>query len=185
MVGRLPDARDAGRLGFGRTGDEIALVGAFVPSLAASELAKLHGEPLPDALLEIDIAAAAHTFAAVREAVRAGGLSSAHDIAEGGLAVALAESCLAGGLGASVELAGGEAPPSEVLFGEAPGGFVVSGPPEEIGALSGRAPVQRIGKVGGEGLTIEVADGAGEGSLALTLEELSRSYSEGLTAFFA
>ncbi len=168
-----------------RAGDEIALVGAFAPSLGASELAKLRGEPLPDALPEIDIAAAAATFAALREAVRAGGLSSAHDIAEGGLAVALAESCLAGGLGASVELVAGGAPPSEVLFGEASGGFLVSGAPEEIGALSERAPVQRIGTVGGESLTIEVADGDAEAGLALTLAELSRSYSEGLAAFFA
>ena len=40
----------------------------------------------------------------MREAVRAGALSSAHDIAEGGLAVALAECCLVGGVGAQVEL---------------------------------------------------------------------------------
>ena len=42
----------------------------------------------------------------VREAVRAGALRSAHDIAEGGLAVALAECCIAGGLGAAVDAAG-------------------------------------------------------------------------------
>ena len=42
---------------------------------------------------------------AIRDAVRAGALSSAHDIAEGGLATALAECCLAGGLGAEVVLA--------------------------------------------------------------------------------
>ena len=50
MVGRLPDARRAGRLGFAREGDAIALVGPFAPSLAASELAKLRGEALPDGL---------------------------------------------------------------------------------------------------------------------------------------
>ncbi len=104
MVGRLPDARRAGRLGFARAGDEIALVGPFAPSLPASELAKLLGQPLPDGLARIDIAAVAATQDAVREAVRTGALASAHDIAEGGLAVALAECCIAGGLGAQVEL---------------------------------------------------------------------------------
>ncbi len=104
MVGRLPDARRAGQLGFAHAGDEIALVGARVSSLAASELAKLLGEPLPDGLAAPDVAAIAATQAAVREAMRAGALTSAHDIAEGGLALALAECCLAGGLGAQVEL---------------------------------------------------------------------------------
>src|SRR6476469_6727669 len=41
MVGRLPDAARAGRLGFGAEGDAVALVGPFAPSLGASELSKL------------------------------------------------------------------------------------------------------------------------------------------------
>ncbi len=104
MVGALPDARRAGRLGFARAGDAIALVGPFAPSLEASELAKLWGWELPDGLPPIDVAAVAAAQAAVRDAVRAGALSSAHDIAEGGLAVALAECCLGGELGARVSL---------------------------------------------------------------------------------
>ncbi len=104
MVGRLPDARRAGRLGFARAGDQIALAGPFAPSLEASELAKLRGEPLPDRLPATDLQAVRRGQALVREAVRDGLLSSAHDIAEGGLAVALAECCLAGGLGAEVSL---------------------------------------------------------------------------------
>src|SRR5204862_508155 len=54
MVGRLPDAKRAGRLGFRCTGDRVALVGRFRPALGASELAKLRGEPLPDGLAPID-----------------------------------------------------------------------------------------------------------------------------------
>src|SRR4051794_10400532 len=102
MVGELPDPAKAGQLGFARAGDAIALVGPFAPSLAASELAKLRGEPLPDGLPAVDAAAAAETHARVREAVRAQSVRSCHDIAEGGLAVALAECALAGGVGATV-----------------------------------------------------------------------------------
>ena len=76
MVGSLPDAARAGRLGFARAGDAIALVGPFTPSLAASELAKLHGQPLPDGLAEIDLDAVLAAQAAVREAVRAGALTA-------------------------------------------------------------------------------------------------------------
>ena len=44
IVGKLPDAARAGRLGFAQEGDAIALVGPFAPSLVGSELAKLLGE---------------------------------------------------------------------------------------------------------------------------------------------
>jgi phosphoribosylformylglycinamidine synthase len=184
MVGRLPDARRAGRLGFARAGDQIALVGPFAPSTGAGELEKLHGEPLPDGLPAVDIAAVAAALEAVREAVRCGALSSAHDIAEGGLAVALAESCVASGLGARVELSGSAALAAE-LFGEGPGGFVVSGSPDALHELSRRVALRVIGTVGGEELTIELADRAAGASVSIALAELSSVHSEGLAEYFA
>src|SRR5439155_12716868 len=155
MVGRLPDARRAGRLGFARAGDEIALVGPFAGSLLASELAKLRGEPLGEELPQIDIDAVSAAHDAVRQAVRSGALASAHDIAEGGLAAALAECCLAGQLGASIELEA-TAPAAATLFGEGPGGFVVSASPEAIRSLAERVSARRIGRTGGEALRIEL-----------------------------
>src|SRR3954451_22962817 len=75
MVGRLPDARRAGRLGFAREGDAIALAGWDAsPSLAGGELAKLWGEPLPDGLPAVDLAHARSVLEAVRGAVRGGAL---------------------------------------------------------------------------------------------------------------
>jgi phosphoribosylformylglycinamidine synthase len=183
MVGRLPDARRAGSLGFAREGDAIALVGAFAPSLAASELAKLGGEPLPDGLPEIDIEAVAATQAAVRDAVRAGGISSAHDIAEGGLAVAVAECCLAGGIGASIRIARSDDARS-MLFGEAPGGFLLSGPERELEALGARVPTVGLGTVGGEWLRIELAGGDRPDGLEASLGELQEAHSGGLAGFF-
>jgi phosphoribosylformylglycinamidine (FGAM) synthase-like enzyme len=116
--------------------------------------------------------------------VRAGALASAHDVAEGGLAVALAESCVAGGLGAVVQLtvAG---PVEKTLFGEGPGGFVVSGPAEAIETLCASRGARRIGTVGGARLTIRVADGEAPDSLSLSLRDLSGAYSEGLAEHFA
>jgi phosphoribosylformylglycinamidine synthase subunit PurL len=124
------------------------------PALAASELAKLWGEPLPDGLPAVDLAAARAVLDSVRDAVRAFAVRSCHDIADGGLLVAVAESCLAGGLGATLEL--GEAEdPWAALFGEQPGGFVVSGALDALESLD--APVRLLGTVGGDALAVGVA----------------------------
>jgi phosphoribosylformylglycinamidine synthase subunit PurL len=202
MVGRLPDATRAGRLGFARAGDAVALVGwndGHGASLAASELAKLHGTPLPDGLPEIDLDAVIATQAAIRDAVRAGTLSSAHDIADGGLAVAVAECCLAGRLGAELELAPPVVSPDPAgplnpaglldragppdpagrldqltpLFGEAPGGFIVSGPPDALAELGTRVPLARLGVVGGQRLSITL----GSHELSASLAELADAHS--------
>ncbi|HST55886.1 MAG TPA: phosphoribosylformylglycinamidine synthase subunit PurL [Solirubrobacteraceae bacterium] len=165
MVGRLPDATRAGHLGFAHTGDTVALVGwTAPPSLAASELAKLHGTPLPDELPAIDLHQVIATQSAIRTAVRAGTLSSAHDIAEGGLAVALAECCLAGDLGATIELSAADAPALTRLFGELPGGFIVSGPRAAIDALAAHAHVDVLGTVGSHGHRHDSGSGPGPGS---------------------
>jgi len=179
MVGRLPDARRAGRLGFARARAQIALVGSFSPSLAASELCKLRGERLPAGLPAIDIPAVRAAQLVVRDAVREGLLESAHDIAEGGLAVALAECCLAGAVGAQVELGDdvweaiaaaptSSEPVAEILFGEAPGGFVVSASEHGLRELAARTRVLGIGTVGGERLVIRDlrADTGGAGAPA-------------------
>jgi phosphoribosylformylglycinamidine synthase subunit PurL len=164
MVGKLPHAARAGRLGFVREGDEIALVGPFEPSQVGSELAKLLGRPPVGELPVSDSGRIRIAHGAVRSRVRSGAFVSAHDIAEGGVAVALAECVVAGGVGASVRLPHGLDP-----FGEAPGrGFVVSGPP---GALAGFVV---IGTVGGDRLAIE-------GLLDVAVSDLGEAREHGLT----
>jgi phosphoribosylformylglycinamidine synthase subunit PurL len=158
MVGELPDPSRAARSGFAQEGDAIVLVGDFAPARAASELAKLQGEPLPEGLPAADLEAVRTTHAKVRDAVRSGAIRSCHDIAEGGLAVALAECCLLGGIAASVDTDGID------LFGESPGrAFVVSG---------ARAGVEQLGRVlgavGGAELRI--------GELAWPLDELRSAH---------
>jgi phosphoribosylformylglycinamidine synthase II len=155
MVGRLPDATRAGRLGFAREGDAIALAGwDAAPSLGASELSKLRGEPLPDALPEVDLPREREVLEAIREAVRAGTLTSCHDVAEGGFLVAVAEAWLAGSLGATIDLGASDDVWTH-LFGERPGGFVVSGPREALAALA--IPVDVLGTVGGAELEVTIA----------------------------
>lgn len=66
----------------------------------------------------------------VREAIAAGLLNSAHDLAEGGLAVALAECCIGGKLGATVEITGTDRLDA-ILFGETCGKIIVSVAPDK------------------------------------------------------
>jgi phosphoribosylformylglycinamidine synthase len=156
MVGKLPDASRAGRMGFAGEGHVIAMVGTPQPSLAGSELAKLRGEPLPTELSPIDVAKVRAHQEIVRDAVRSGELASAHDVAEGGLLVAIAECCLAGEIGASLDFGADEDWPAlePYLFGEAVGGFVVSGPRDAIDRLAGRIPLDVFGEVGGHQLAV-------------------------------
>ncbi len=155
MVGELPDPAQTCGSGFAAEGEAIALLGTFAPTLAGSELAKLRGE-LDAGLPQPEIAAVATACASVREAVRAGKLSSAHDISDGGLACALAESAIGAGIGCRVDLQPLRergCSPEEALFGEGTGGFLLSGDREvleELGALV-------LGETGGS--TIEVAAG--------------------------
>ena len=176
IVGKLPDVARAGRLAFARARDAIALVGPFEPSLAASEVAKLNGLPPMGSLPPVKAGAVRDAQKAVRDGVRSEALHNAHDIAEGGLSVALAECCLAGGLGARVELPDGLEP-----FGEAPGqGFIVSGAAKalERWAQSGpSAPCTIIGEVGGDALEIA-------GRLSVKVAQLRKAWYEGLEEFF-
>ncbi|MET0306671.1 MAG: phosphoribosylformylglycinamidine synthase subunit PurL [Solirubrobacterales bacterium] len=168
MVGELPDPGLAAPSAFAREGDAIALVGPFEPSLSGSELAKQRGElgpglPLPG------VAAVAAACAAVRDAVRAGRLASAHDVSDGGLACALAESSIGAGLGCKVDLQHLRergCSPEEALFGEGAGGFLVSGERVALAGLaSAGVAVLHLGSVGGT--AIEIA--AGDRSVAVPL----------------
>jgi phosphoribosylformylglycinamidine synthase subunit PurL len=171
MVGRLPEAARAGRLGFAADGDAIALAGLFGPSLAGSELAKLRGEALPDGLAEISVPVVRRTQQAIREAVRRGELHSAHDIAEGGLAVALAECCLAGGRGACVALSS-DLDPLHALFGEGSGAFIVSGSEQALIKLAEQMEIHLLGVVAGQTLDISIE----QAHLKLSLEQLGQAH---------
>jgi phosphoribosylformylglycinamidine synthase II len=170
MVGELPDPARSGRLGFFAPGDAVALITAsWAPSEVGSELAKLRGDALEGALPAAELGALRALHAAIRQAVRSGALRSAHDVAEGGVAVALAECCIAGGIGARVAYDG-------ELFAEGPGAFVVSGPAEVMAAFGAAAQV--IGTVEGDALVIE-------GALDLPVAELTRVHGAGLAELVA
>jgi len=172
MVGELPDVAMAGRIGFSVAGDVVAVISAasYAPSLAASELAKLRGEPIEDGELPAAVLGELRALhAVIRQGVRSGVLRSAHDVAEGGLLVALAECCLTGAIGARLELGGDD---EAALFGEGPGAFVVSAPRDALTPYGQAAKV--LGEVGGDVLHVD-------GLLEVAVDELIRVHAGGLT----
>jgi phosphoribosylformylglycinamidine synthase len=164
IAGLLEDAERRTTQWFKEPGDLVALLGDPGGSLGGSEyLLALTGRVAgPLAALDLDRERAVQ--AACLAAIEAGCVRSAHDCAEGGLAVALAECCITGPrrLGAQVALApGGRV--DEVLFGEAPSRIVVTVDPEEWTRFDRivsewAIAVTRLGRVGGDRLTVRIGD---------------------------
>jgi phosphoribosylformylglycinamidine synthase subunit PurL len=186
MVGKLPDPALVPRTGFASAGHAVALVGPFRPALEGSELEKLRGW-LAGELPSADLAEQGAALEALRAAARSGALATVHDVADGGLAVALAECCIEGGVGARIDLgalaeaaaregaSSGAAPSEALLFGEGPGGAVIAGPPDAVAAVPG---ARVIGEVGGDSLDIA-------GALRLPVADLRDAYEGAIPAAFA
>jgi phosphoribosylformylglycinamidine synthase subunit PurL len=174
MVGEVPDPGVVPRLGLS-PGDAIAVAGPFRPSVLGSELAKQRGE-LRAGLPRIELNAVVEAIRSVRDAVRAGGLAVAHDIGDGGLACALAECAIAGGVGAEVDLgallAERDGDAESWLFGEGPGGFLLAGAPDRIAELADAGLALRIGAAGGEVIALS----AGGVRVAVSLEEAAAAW---------
>jgi phosphoribosylformylglycinamidine synthase subunit PurL len=138
-VGLVADVRVVP--GHWRQGDAIFLAGHPALSLAGSEYQALFGEiGGQPAALDLEAEAALIEFLWRTAPL----LSLAHDVAEGGLAVCLAEAAIASGVGAELDL-----PDDRVsLFGEGGGQVVVACTPAEAESLTG-VPLTRIGEVGG------------------------------------
>ena len=162
MVGLIADERHITTQFFKKAGDVIILVGEIGGELGASRFLKVcHGrkEGLPPRLdTEKEIA----VQEAVRKLIRAELVRSAHDCSEGGLAVALAESCFnpVGLLGAEVTLPNSPSATCAALFGESQSRIVISvasdDAPQAQKELAG-VPHSVLGTVGGAELNIHAA----------------------------
>lgn len=129
MLGRIEDARKAVTLEFKKAGSKIFLIGDRKDELGGSEYYRLMGE-LGANVPKPDFKEVRKELAFVTRAVNAGFISAAHDISDGGLAVALAEMCFGGRgkgkFGVKVEIGGiGDSlRVDKKLFSET-GGFVM------------------------------------------------------------
>jgi len=175
MVGLLEDADRRATSWFKRAGDRVALLGPEAVSLGGSEYLWALHQTIAGRLAPLDLELERLVQDACRAAVAAGLVRSAHDCAEGGLAVALAESCLTGPRSRGVQIDLGGRPAGELphaaLFGEGPSRVVVSmGGETERGFTALMAefgiPWRWIGRVTEEGFVV-AAGGATWVDLAL------------------
>ena len=182
MVGRIDDVERRLEAAFRREGDRIVLIGPIAAELGGSEYQRIaHGTaegPPP----QLHLALERRVQDTVRTAASFGLLRSAHDCAEGGLAVAVAECCLLGGRGARITLhelgqSAVERPRSwaaGILFGETQSRFVVSLAEESMVQLrtvleERGVPYREIGEVGGDHIEIT-------GAIDVHLDEARAAY---------
>ena len=160
MVGVLQNVEQHCSMALKADGDLIALVGETKVEFGGSEyLAVIHGreEGMPPSL-DLHAEIALQTF--LLQAIARGLLASAHDLSEGGLAVALAESAIAGGRGVDVAMPLCERPDAS-LFAESQTRVVLSCSEANAPAVASLAQAlgvtcQFIGAVGGERIVMEV-----------------------------
>lgn len=123
MVGLIEDTAHITTQSFKEAGDLVYVIGETKPEFAGSELQKLTEGKIFGKAPELDLSLEQARQKALLEAIRSGLVQSAHDVSEGGLGVALAESVMSTeGLGANVTLEGEAA----LLFSESQSRFVIS-----------------------------------------------------------
>jgi phosphoribosylformylglycinamidine synthase len=135
-----------------RPGNLLVVVGLTKNELGASHYYQRAGA-LGAHVPEVDLKTAPKVMAAVAEAIKGGLVAACHDCSEGGLAVALAEMALAGGLGLEIDLAGVPADGSvsrtdQLLFSESPSRFVLEVVPENFSKLASVLREVRFGQIG-------------------------------------
>lgn len=192
MIGVIEDARHTTTQWFNQSGDAILLLGLTRRDLGASELLMtLTGEET-GAVPTLDLESEKAVQNACLTAIKAGLVNSAHDCSDGGLAVALAESCFSSyrraAQGANIDLdahaaVSGLQDAVSLLFAESPSRIILSAKPENVMAIqnlakeAGAACV-RIGEVGGSDLTIRFG---GEMLVEASVESLETAWRTALS----
>jgi len=193
MVGLIEDVRRIIQPGFKSSGEIIALLGVTNDDLTVSEYAAtIEGRTIDEMIARGRVPALnLETERAVQETCLAatdeGLLLSAHDCSDGGLSVALAESCFSSvnreAVGAEVDLSE-ELPITSLLFGETPSRIIISfnesdlSKLQEISANNG-CVLTLVGRTGGKNLIIKKD---GQEVVNLSIEEIEAAWRGSLGA---
>lgn len=155
MVGLVEQLAHVTTQKFKQAGDVVFLLGETFAELGGSELqmllyGKIEGQPPM-----LDVAVERRLQEALLQAIRAGLVQSAHDVSEGGWAVALAECSIGGDIGVRVQLPATTLRPDQYLFSESQSRVVVTASPQHAPTLQqhmeqAQVPIWQVGVVGGD-----------------------------------
>jgi phosphoribosylformylglycinamidine synthase II len=179
VLGVHDDVRRRLAIGFGPEPDGIVLLGRTRAEFGGSAWAHVLHDHLGGRAPEPDLDAERRLAALLAASAQAGVLSAAHDLSDGGLAVALAESCLRGGTGCAVTVPGD---PFTSLFSESAGRAIVAvrrgeeAAFDQLRAAHG-VPGVRLGTVGGDSLVCAEL-------FTIGLDELAAVHTATLPALF-
>ena len=180
VLGVLADVRRRLPIGFAVPGASVVLLGRTGEEFGGSAWAQMAHGHLGGHPPLVDLAAEQALAGLLAAAAEGGLLAAAHDLSDGGLGVALAESCLSGAAGCRVRLPGD---PFTLLFSESAARAVVAVQPGRDDAFAGlcqryQVPAAVLGETGGSRL--EIAD-----NFAINLDELAAAHSGTLPALFS
>ncbi len=182
MVGVIEDYGKRLQAGLRSEGDFVLLIGSSHNDLGGSEYLKVEHGHVAGRPPSIDLSREKTVQRLILSAAHSGYLHSAHDCAEGGMLVALAECCLLGNVGVRCPAIRPEPPLrlDAAFFGESPSRFIVSVPSRampEMQSLARRHNVELslLGLAGGDSLEFE-------GQLKIRLTDLRAAWESMVSA---
>ena len=183
MLGVIDDVRARVPMGFANPTDVVLLLGETKEELGGSAWAEVVHQHLGGLPPFPNFAGEQALANVIAQASARGLVTSAHDLSEGGLAIALSESCLRRGFGASITLPSGM-DATTALFSETPARALVSvnaGKAEEFLAVCAEAelPVVRLGQV------LRASELEVVGLFTLSLDEISEAWRAPIRAAMA
>ena len=191
VVGLIEDSSRVLGRSFKGAGDVILLLGESRHELGGSEYLKVTQRLIAGIPPEVDLKAEKALQQLLVAGAREGLLRSAHDCAEGGLAVTLAECAFGtGGVGLSVNLPAVDAPaawmPAATLFSESASRVVVSVSPEHVAGVLDRAralavPVREVGTTGTGRINVSIN---GQSVIDVAVSEAETIWDSALEKYF-
>ncbi|NLJ73031.1 MAG: phosphoribosylformylglycinamidine synthase subunit PurL [Syntrophomonadaceae bacterium] len=187
MVGILPDIDKRQDMAFKKAQDLIVMLGDFSSALGGSEYLYIcHGLETGQ-VPEVNLGKEANLISLLLQGLADKIFNSCHDISEGGLAICVAESALAGNLGCRINLVANQLRKDALLFSEAPSRVVVSINPENVENLEKLADsldikMNIIGEVTGSNISCLVDN---EEVIDVTLDKARQVWGEALKCIMA
>jgi len=192
VVGVIDDARTVVRRGFTSQGDLVVLLGETYDELGGSEYLKVVHGVIRGVPPKLDVNREVALHRVLVEGASVGVIRSAHDCAEGGFAITLAECCIGTGFGAHVDVPAAASVGTETfsdmttLFSESASRVVVSvAPADEVRLLELAArhnvPIRRIGVVRGTRIQLTID---GRSVIDESLADVEQTWNTAIERYF-